>query len=87
MAPDTGVPPGKGHGKEPGTGVPHPPKVWSAKQTENITFPHPSDAGGNQKVIGIHFAGLNVYTLLIVTRKDIAVSFTESTIQHHKIEN
>ena len=61
--------------------------MWSAKQTENITFPHPSDAGGNKKVIGIHFAGLNVYTLLVVTRKDIVVSFTESTIQHHKIEN
>ena len=29
-------------------GVPPPPtEVWTDKQTENSTFPHPSDAGGN----------------------------------------
>ena len=28
-----------------GQGYPHPPRKY--EQTENITFPHPSDAGGN----------------------------------------
>ena len=27
---------------------PSPVKVWTDKQTENSTFPHPSDAGGNK---------------------------------------
>ena len=29
-------------------GVPPPIKVWTDKQTENSTFPHPSDAGGSK---------------------------------------
>ena len=29
-----------------GDGAP-PPQVWTDKQTETNTFPHPSDAGGN----------------------------------------
>ena len=36
-------------GKEPGTGAPPPlPQVWTDKQTENIIFPHPLDAGGKK---------------------------------------
>ena len=31
----------------PGWGTPTPVEVWTDKQTENSTFPHPSDAGGN----------------------------------------
>ena len=31
----------------PGKGVP-PIEVWTDTQSENITFPHPSDAGGNE---------------------------------------
>ena len=42
----------KGWGYPPpigGWGTP-PPQVWIDTQTENITFPHPSDAGGKYKV-------------------------------------
>ena len=36
----------------PGWGTPLPPiKVWTDKQTENSTFPHPLDAGGNNKAL------------------------------------
>ena len=50
--PGTGVPPWKGHGtsdlgKNMGLGYP-PSQMWTDKQTENITIPHPSDAGGNK---------------------------------------
>ena len=31
-------------------GIP-PPEVWTDRQTENITFPNPSDAGGNNLYI------------------------------------
>ena len=46
-----GVPPGPDLGwgtplPRPEMGYP-PPQVWADKQTENSTFPHPSDAGGN----------------------------------------
>ena len=30
--------------------APPPVKVWTDKQTENSTFPHPSDAGGNNRM-------------------------------------
>ena len=30
-----------------GDGVPH--WVWTNKQTETVTFPHPSEAGGNKR--------------------------------------
>ena len=43
----TGVPP---HHPDL-AGVPPPVKVWTDKQTENSTFPHPSDAGCNKKVL------------------------------------
>ena len=32
-----------------GNGAP-PPSVWTDRETETITFPHPSDAGGNKCV-------------------------------------
>ena len=32
-------------------GVPPPVEVWTGTQSENITFPHPSDAGGNNKYL------------------------------------
>ena len=28
---------------------PPPPRVWTGKQTETFTFPHPSDAGGKNR--------------------------------------
>ena len=37
-----GTPPSR-----PGMGYPPPPHM--CEQTENITFPHPSDAGGNKE--------------------------------------
>ena len=58
-----GYPPGKGPGtshwgtlpertwdqlKYYGMKIGYPPRVWTDKQTETITFPHPSDAGGNK---------------------------------------
>ena len=36
----------------PGMGHPPPPvKVWTDTQSENITFPHPSDAGGKKRKV------------------------------------
>ena len=34
----------------PGTGYPPPLQVWTDKQTENSTFPHPLDAGGKNAI-------------------------------------
>ena len=48
--PSPGVP-----SSSPTQGVPiltwlgYPPRVWTDKQTENSTFPHPSDAGGKKR--------------------------------------
>ena len=39
---------------QPGPGKeysPPPVKVWTDTQTENITFPHPSDAGGKYREV------------------------------------
>ena len=44
-----GVPPSQtwdGVLPRPDWGTPPPPEMWTDKQTENSTFPHPSDAGG-----------------------------------------
>ena len=35
-----------------GWGTPPPVEVWTEKQTENSTFPHPSDADGNKRLLG-----------------------------------
>ena len=50
--PDWGTPPSR-----PGWDTPPPIEVWTDKQTENSTFPHPSDAGGNYWVgkVQAHF--------------------------------
>ena len=40
-------------GKESGTGSPPSSQVWTGKQTENITFTHPSDVGSNES--SVHF--------------------------------
>ena len=32
-------------------GYPPPPKMWTENQTEKSTFPHPSDAGGNYRLL------------------------------------
>ena len=43
----TGVPP---HPDLAGVPSPSPIEVWTDKQTENSTFPHPSDAGGKKSM-------------------------------------
>ena len=45
-----GVPPLRPDGVPPSVGGLgyNPPPVWTDTQTENITFPHPSDAGDNK---------------------------------------
>ena len=56
--PDQGIPlSGPGWGTFPfwpWSGYPYPSPVWTNKQTETITFPHPSDAGGNKSIINFH---------------------------------
>ena len=47
----------------PGTPLPPPPEMWTDKQTENSTFPHPSDAGGNYRKIEIIHVQLRVSPL------------------------
>ena len=50
-----GYPPGRAMGPVEvlwdGDGV--PARVWTDKQAETITFPHPSDAGGNNIVLNM----------------------------------
>ena len=43
---DLGPPPDLRLGTPPGPGTPPPPEMWTDRQTENSTFPHPPDAGG-----------------------------------------
>ena len=56
-----GVPPGKNVGPVEvlwdGGGV--PPWVWTNKQTETITFLHPSDADGNNSTIDFDICNLH----------------------------
>ena len=40
----------------PGMGYPPPVEVWTDKQTENSTFPHPLDAGGNYACLTLFFS-------------------------------
>ena len=62
--PRMGYPPDLGWGTpHPDLGQGNPPaiEVWTDKQTENSTLPHPSDAGGNE-LVRIRCSSVRVYT-------------------------
>ena len=47
-------------------GCPLPVEVWTDKQTENSTFPHPSDAGGNDFISVVDISVLEKAISLVV---------------------
>ena len=59
-----------------GWGTPPPVQVWTDTQSQNIIFPHPSDAGGKRKCIE-NSAFLGSFTIYLLTLSD---SSTDSNV-------
>ena len=65
-----------------GWGVP-PPQVWTNKQAETVTFPHPTEAGGKYPIILVSRCDVNTATQSYVSHflsvlVSLSVSFSEN---------